>query len=333
MTKKQRSWGLIAFCLLLAGGVFLVFSNRKAVTPSPSEHKVKVGYLPIYVDLPLFVAQKNGLFQKRGIEVELQRFEASPEMGTALLNRNIDAAASIATSVALSTESRDPNKVKIFLVDAENKSNYLSSFVVLKDSGITKMQSLKGKTIGSFPGPTAKTYGKMVLEKYGLDPEKDVQWVELAAPTHLSALETKTVDALFTYEPVATQAVMEKNAIKLLPAAVESTIIDPWQAGVWVISNDFAKRNPTLTKQFVAAIYDAVDFMRKNPEEAKKALADYTKIKPEVALKTPNIPFTKLGEVNIQALQKHTDILTERKVISKRINVEGMFLSKDYIGD
>jgi NitT/TauT family transport system substrate-binding protein len=293
--------------------------------------KIVVGFLPIHVDLPLFVAQEKGFFDRRGIKVEMKRFESSPEMGTALLTGSIDVCASIATSVTLSIESRDPNRLKVFAVDAENKDNYLSSFVVLKESGITDIHGLKGKTIGSFPGPTAVIFGEIVLEKAGIDPQREVNWIELAADSHLKALEARTVDALFTYEPIATQAVIEKNAIKLVAGAVESYVLDPWQAGVWVVSTDFQVDNPELTREFILSIYDAIDFIRINPDAAKEALSQYTSIKPHIAMATPNIPFTKLDEIDLTALQKHADILWERKVISKKIDIRQMLLPTNFL--
>ncbi|NJD23501.1 MAG: ABC transporter substrate-binding protein [Melioribacter sp.] len=314
------------FLVLLVFSILLISCSK-----NKTNETVKVGYLPIYVDLPLFVAKERGFFEKRGVQVELTRFESSPEIGTSLLNGSIDAGASIATSVVLNIESRDQGKMKVFVVDAENKDNYLSSFVVLKDSKIKNLRDLKGKKIGSFPGPTAVTFGKMVLEKFGINPATDVEYVELATATHLSALGSKTVDALFTYEPTATQAVLEKNAIKLVPGAVENYIIDPWQAGVWVVNTSFKDKKPELTKKFIMAIYDAIDYMRANPDSSKKALTKYTSIKPEVAKFTPNIPFTKLGEVNLEALQKHSDILMERKVLSKYIDTKKLLLPSDYL--
>ncbi|MGE5340681.1 MAG: ABC transporter substrate-binding protein [Candidatus Omnitrophota bacterium] len=325
MRKNQSS--LMRLILLAIIVISVSFTSCKR---NVSSNVIKIGYLPIYVDLPLFVAKEYGFFDKRGLKVDLHRFESSPEIGTALLNGNIDAGASIATSVALSIESRDPGKIKIFIVDAENKDNYLSSFVVLKESGIKTLKDLKGKKIGSFPGPTAITFGKMVLEKIGIDPLKDVDFVELAAPTHLSALESKTVDALFTYEPIATQAVIEKNAVKLVPGAVENYIIDPWQAGVWVINDQFKKLRPKDASQFILAIYDAITLIRSNPEVVKKTLIPYTSIKFNIAVATPNIPFTKIGEINLEALQKHADILFGRKILSKYINVKKMLLEQDF---
>ncbi len=291
---------------------------------------VKIGYLPIYVDMPLFVAKEYGFFDKNNVNVELVRFESSPEIGTALTNNNIQVGASIATSVALTTESRDPNKLKIFLIDAENRTNYLSSFVVLINSGIDSIADLKGKIIGSFPGPTALTFGELVLEKFGLKKGKDYNLIEIPVGSHLSSLQSKTVDALFTYEPTGTQAVLEKNAKKISPGAVETYIIEPWQAGVWVLNHEFIEKNRDLTIRVIKSIYEAVDFMRSNPDEAKKALSKYTSIKENIALMTPNIPFTKISEADLPTLQKHSDILTEKGIISKRIDIRKMIISEEY---
>ncbi len=311
---------IILILMLLA----LVGLTAKWLIPKKEATEVRIGYLPIYVDLPLFVAQEKGFFERHGITADLKRFGASPEIGTALVNGDIQAGASVAYSVVLSTESRDPGKLKIFVVDSETPENYLSSFVVLADSGIKTMSDLKGKKIASFPGPTAITFGKMVLEKFHLDPSNDVNFFELDAGSHLDALSAKTVDALFTYEPIATQAVLEKNAIKLLAGAVESQIINPWQAGVWVISSEFATKQPREARAVMLAIYDAIDYIRSNPQDAKKSLSAYTKIKPDVAQATPTIPFAKIGEADVATLQKQTDILYEQQLVSKPIEATAL---------
>jgi NitT/TauT family transport system substrate-binding protein len=322
--KQKFVFLLIAVVAVVA---LVVLLQRKP----PESKPVNIGYLPIYVDLPLFVAKDQGFFDKRGVKVELKRFASSPEIGTALVSGDVQVGASIAYSVVLSTESRDPGKLKVFIVDSETPENYLSSFVVLTNSGIKTIADLKGKKLASFPGPTAVTFCKMVLEKFGLNPSTDLQFVELEVGSHLAALESKTVDALFTYEPTATQAVLEKGAVKILPGAVESQIINPWQAGVWVVSDEFAKKNSGDSRKVMLALYDAIDFIRANPSAAKNALTNYTSIKTSVAQATPNIPFAKLGEVDMSAFQKHADILHERGIISKRIEAAALLVAPDQV--
>ena len=68
-------------------------------------HRERAINTNIYVDLPLFVAEEEGFFKRHGVETELVRFAASPEIGTALTTGGVNVGASIAFSVALSNES------------------------------------------------------------------------------------------------------------------------------------------------------------------------------------------------------------------------------------
>src|SRR5205085_3119486 len=150
MTRHRKLTLILGSLILL----LMLTSGFMSSCRKPGQ-TTRIGYLPIYVDLPLFVAKDKGFFEKRGVQVELVRFASSPEIGTALVTNNVEVGASIAYSVVLGSESRDPNKLKVFLVDSETPENYLDSFVVLRDSGIKLLADLKGKKLASFPGPTA----------------------------------------------------------------------------------------------------------------------------------------------------------------------------------
>jgi ABC-type nitrate/sulfonate/bicarbonate transport system substrate-binding protein len=323
--KNTRFWLIVFAAILLVVAGTIINSLWPA-------RKIRIAYLPIYVDLPLFVAQEEGLFNKQGLQVELHRFAKSPEIGDALANGQVDFAASIAFANMLINESRDPGNLKAFIIDSETPENYLSSFVVLADSGITTLEDLRGKVVGTFPGPTAETFCKMILAKHGIDASKDLkQFVPLDIGMHLDALSSRKVDALFTYEPTATQAVLERKAVKLVAGAVEREIINPWQAGVWVVRNKFAEKHLGETQKVIATLYEAVDHVRANPLDAKIALSKYTSIKQSVARATPDIPFAKRWEANMEALQRHADMLTDQKVISKKIDTVSLLVPSEWL--
>src|SRR5207248_2015918 len=73
-------WRLFISLVLLP----ILFVGILHCRKSEIKRTVKIGYLPIYVDLPLFVAKEQGFFQKHGVDVQTVRFAASPEIGTAL---------------------------------------------------------------------------------------------------------------------------------------------------------------------------------------------------------------------------------------------------------
>jgi NitT/TauT family transport system substrate-binding protein len=322
-TRRNIGIAIVIFVILVCIGWLWSIKSNYRISDDADLPTVQIGYLPIYVDLPLFVAVGEGYFEDEGIHVELSRFAASTEIKDALLSGQVDIGASIAYSVALTVESRDPGQLRIFLIDSENKEGYLSSIVVPDNSPIKEVKDLEGKNVGSFPGPTAVTFFKMVLESYNIDITK-VNIVEMPISLHLKALEAGTVDALFTYEPTGTQAVLDHNAIKLLPGAVERTVIDPWQGGVWVVSSRFDKSNSVVVDKVVKAIYRAVLDIKTNPNKAKLWLQQYTAIRKDVALATPNIPFTPPDQADLEAFQRHADILFDKGIISRKINAYGM---------
>jgi NitT/TauT family transport system substrate-binding protein len=311
--------GVVAATLL--GG--LAWQRHSQLSLQPS---IRVGYMPIYPDLPLFVGVEKGFFRKRKMEIELIRFESSPLMGTALVNGDVDAVASIASSTAFTIESRDPSRFKVFIVDAENPTGYLSALVAMPNSEITEVTDLKGKRVGIFPGPTAGTFYRILFRKHGLDPDNDLTILELAPGTHVETLVSGQVDALATYEPLATQAVVQHGAVKVLPGAIERGVINPWQAGSWLISTRLLEEDPRAARAFIEACYEAVDYMREHPEESKTHLRGYTGIDQEVASQTPTIPFTKIGEVDLQAYQEHADMLQQAGVLSKSIPTAELLL-------
>jgi len=320
--SNRVMYTVIAVIFVVAGAIVLAMWRPWHVD---TERPVRIGYLPIYVDLPFFVAFDGLLFQEFGVEVEPIPFQSSPDMGAALITGRIDVAASIATLSALALEARDPGKFKVFLVDAENPENYLSSLIVPENSGATSVEDLKGKTIGSFPGPTAKLFGPLALEKLGLG-RSDYEIVELPIGSHNSALNTGRIDAVITYEPTATQGVLKYRARKLVPALIETNVINPWQAGIWIVSTRYLERAPDNGRAVVDAIYAAVDKIRADPVRSKESLRNFTSIEIEIAKATPDIPFTKVWEADLVTLQRHADLLTEEGMLSEKIEIPPLMM-------
>lgn len=320
------------FLVIFGMGVIILIAIILALfrpwhTPSVTALPVvRVAYLPIYVDLPLFVAQERGFFTKHGVKVEMLRFETSADMGSALVGERADAAASIATNSALAIETRDPSRFRIFLVDAETKENPLSALLVSSKSKLQSVKELNGRTIGSFPGPTAQIFAPLALENLGL-PKGSYQLQELPVGSHITALESGRIDAVVTYEPTATQAVMRYGSRRLVPALIESNVMSPWQAGVWILGTDFANQHGDTAQRFVRAIYDAVEFIESQPIEAKSALRGYTSIENEVAVKTPDIPFTTVDKADLVALQRQADMLAQHGTLSRQVDIAGLMMT------
>lgn len=326
---NRRTLLLVLMGAVLVAVAGLTLLNR-GESNGDSQNAVRAGYLSHPGYLPLFCADQLGFFDDKGIRVELVRFQSSPTMMAAFLSGDIEIVP-VATVTALSTEVRDPGRFKVFAISSETKDNYLTSIVTMPSdsSGISELEDLKGKVVGVFPGPAARTLFSLVFEKHGLVAGVDFELRELGPPLHVQALVGGQVNALATYEPYATQAVVEHGAVKLLPAAVETEVLNPTQGGSWLISSKLLSDRPKISHAVIEAIDAGIDYIAENEDSLADIIAAYTSVDEALAGQIPLVTYSKLQDINVGAYQKHADLMTENGVISKQLDVTRMLLTRD----
>ena len=115
-----------------------------------------------------------------------------------------------------------------------------------------------------------------MLAKFGLDPEKDVTYVQTpgADPARIAAMMSKIIDGALLNPPYYKHAVA--GGMKILANMAEMDI--PIQHIGLVTSQKFVTANPDLTRRIVKSFLEGIYLMRTNPEIAKKALSRYMRI-------------------------------------------------------
>lgn len=287
--------------------------------------KIRIGYLPITLTLPFFVAMERGYFTEEGIEVEAIKYVTADQLTNALLAENIDITANTSMSTFMSTFEEAPDFAMIYMVSIHDPENYLDALLVKKGSGIKHAKDLKGKKIGMFPGSTNVIYLSIALSNF-LDPQKEVQMVQLPPQTHIEALASGQVDALYTLEPLVTVAIDSEIGEMLIQGSNSTYIINPFPGGTYIVSKKFHEQNPQIAQKVIDAIYKGVEFVRKSKEEARKYYEKYTPIKGDVALKTHTGAWWKLDEIDKEKVQKLADILYENKILKKHANTYVYYL-------
>jgi NitT/TauT family transport system substrate-binding protein len=105
----------------------------------------------------------------------------------------------------------------------------------------------------------------------------------------------------------------------------------PWFGGSASLVTTFLKDRPDDAKKYIAAYARAVDFVRKNPNEARKHIDGFTAIDPSLVNEVPLAGFTMYNEFSASDLgyfQKFFDIFTERKIFSRAVPVKPLI----YVG-
>lgn len=153
------------------------------------------------------------------------------------------------------------------------------SIYVPKDIDIKSVEDLKGKTIAIHDGigNSDQNICYRLLDEYGVDPTKDVEFSDIAdSAATVAALESGEVDAsIFSdYFVLANY----KDDMRMICSITYSPEFQDEACCVTAMNNDFIKENPVHAKYVVMAIKRAGQFNRLHSEEAVQAMYDTDKM-------------------------------------------------------
>jgi NitT/TauT family transport system substrate-binding protein len=325
--SKILLFSSIAILLLL--GMFFIFntSNNTLVGYtifSNEKNSVDVGYLPLLINLPLYVALEEGYFDNYGIKVNAIEANSPNDVLNAILSGKLDGAGFLATPILYLSEERNPGKIKIFATGDETQENFVSAIIIRNDSKINKIDDLKGQKIGVYQGAVQVLFLKSIILGMGLD-INDIEIVEISPTLQTQALQSGQFNVLSTVEPFNTIAV-EKNIGKVF---IENPrvkyILDPFPSVATPLSNNFINNYPELAKYYILALQDAIEFINQNPNEAKKHLVKYTPITDDIVYKVNILRFNLFGEENLTNMQEFADIMYDNGLLNSKIEVKSMF--------
>ena len=199
-----------------------------------------------------------------------------------------------------------------------------SSFWVRKDSGIKKVEDLKGKIIGvNARGATIDAAAQTMLLRHGLHDGKDYQIVEVRFPAQLAALQSSRVDLAILLRAWEQKAKQDAN---LMPLFSMGDAIGPNETITWVTKTDWLKAHR-------AAVVDMIeDSIRARRWAASKEGHDKAV---EIAAKITKRPAKELmyawthednyydpnAMVNVKRLQKNIDDLVRIKLLKQSADI------------
>jgi sulfonate transport system substrate-binding protein len=186
-----------------------------------------------------------------------------------------------------------------------------TALVTRKDTGITKVEDLKGKRVAVTRGTDPHIFLVRSLQAAKLT-EKDVKLVLLQHPDGRTALERGDVDAWAGLDPLMAAAEVESGATLFHRNAAANT----W--GILNVSESFAKGNPALVSKVLKAYEEARAYALANPAELKKSLVSYTKLPEPVIdrqLERTELTHSTIGQPQIDTILAAGLALQEAGVI------------------
>jgi NitT/TauT family transport system substrate-binding protein len=220
---------------------------------------------------PLWIAKEAGFFKKHGVDAQLIYIVGGRVVVQGML------AGELHMGVAGPGAVIRANLAGADLVYVAVSSN-MADFVLVTAKGITDIQQLRGKRvgIGQFGGGPDYTT-RIVLEKYGLIPDKDVRIVQMLTgqPGRLAALHSGAIEGIVISPPLTLQA--RELGFNLL--IDYSVAIPHFFTSGFVTTRRFIQQNPQAVEKSVKALVDAVRYIFSNEEGTLKVVGQYMRIK------------------------------------------------------
>lgn len=153
-----------------------------------------------------------------------------------------------------------------------------TALVTRPDTGITKIEDLKGRTVAVTRGTDPYIFLLRSLAGAGLT-DKDVSIVLLQHPDGKNALVTGQVDAWAGLDPYMAQAELENGAVLFHRDADKNS----W--GILNVREEFATANPALVERVLTTYEVGRKWALANPDELRAILVKAAKLDDKVAAK------------------------------------------------
>lgn len=200
-----------------------------------------------------------------------------------------------------------------------------NAVVVPKDSDVTSLAQLKGKSVSVPFGSAAHGMVLKALKDQGIDPDKDVELISQAPEVGGSSLRTGQIDAHADFVPFGELFPFRGFAKKIFDGAQTGV---PTLHGIVVRSN-FAQEYPELVVAYLKAMLEANQTFRENPEDISAKIEDWSGIDKEVVYMflgpsglQPLDP--TIRQVHLEALKNSIATLTELGKVERKVDPEAV---------
>ena len=251
-------WRLLAF----AASTLVALSVAAKAEPA----KVAIGYPPATDFLAVYVAKDKGIFDKHNIDATLTKIPIVNNIPSAVVSGSIQIGMTT-IPVVLQADDGGLNLVIIAGAARHTKEHPFISLLARSDVHYQKPSDVIGKTVG-VPGINSVIdvmFRKWLLNN-GIALDK-VKVVEGPLPQLPDMLKSKSIDYVAIVEPFRSRIVATKTGY--IAAEYFAEVNPDVLVSAWLADGDWVKKNPEVVKNFRASIDEGLEFIRKNPEEAK----------------------------------------------------------------
>ena len=289
---SPRRPALLAAAVLLGAGCIGLLAAGCGPTPNNNNPagptKLKVAYLGLTCEAPIFAAQEKGFFKDEGLDVELVKTDWDGLQDGLNLGQ-FDANHTLVMFVLKPIEKGMDIKI--------TGGIHTGCLRVQAGVGspIKTVDDLKGKRIGvpTRIGSPPFLFASRVLAAHGIDPgidKKQVEWTAFQPGELEKALDNGQVDAVATSDPIGT-ILLGHNKVRTIADQAEDEPYKDEYCCAAVVSGKLAKKDPAAAAKVTRALLKGAKWVGQNPKAAAELSVDGKYI-------------SASKEINTQALSK-----------------------------
>ncbi len=223
--------------------------------------KLIVAYAsPAATFAPGFIAKREGIFAKYNLDVELVLMQGASTYMPALASGNIQVlyGGGTAVSRAIATGGFD-------LVVIATETRYVPLRLMV-NSTIQSAAELRGKKLGVGRAGLDEYATLLYLEKNGMAPGRDVQFVYLSGgiPSRVAALKQGLIDGVAVNPP--NEFELEKAGYRELVNFLDLKM--PYAGVPHTVSRVFRDRNRKVVEDYMMAMVEGMQIFRTNKQAA-----------------------------------------------------------------
>jgi NitT/TauT family transport system substrate-binding protein len=251
------------FKILLIGILILLAlsgckkSEVAAIAPN-GRTKIRIGYIGISCEAPIFTAYEKGYFQEEGLEPELVRCQWAEYKDV----------------LALGGFDITHHLVMYFLKPIEQGMDVKFTGGIhrgcLRVQAYTKgnihtVEDLRNKRIG-VPGMGTPpfVFANRVLGAHSIDPGKEIDWRVFPAGDLQLAMERGLVDAVADSEPIGT-LMLEQGVVRNIADQATDPPYDKEYCCAVIVNGPFLRANPKAAAAGTRALLKAAKWVDNNP--------------------------------------------------------------------
>lgn len=248
---------LVAMCGALA------VSGCKKSEDSQNSNKVRVGYIGLTCEAPIFTAVEKGFFKEEGLDVSLvkcdwKNYKDVLALGGYDVTHHLIMYFLKPIEQGLDVKFTGGIHRGCLRVQAATKSN------------IRTVNDLRGKRIG-VPGMGTPPFifANRVLGANGIDASKEITWLVYPAGELGLALDKGEVDAVANSEPIGSLLLSQGKVRNVADQAADAPYNDEYCCAV-LVNGKFLARNPKASAAATRALLKAAKWVEANPKAAAK---------------------------------------------------------------